>query len=118
MTSPLLAPGRTRSGRLPGRSSSWELDAFTRPSPDHQSIREYYRSLKQFSSLAATHEGAVSAASATVLRPCAKTFEWTLIPQFAYAAAAAIAARRRRTRAPMATGSTESEALAVPRRGQ
>jgi predicted helicase len=48
----------------------------------HQSIREYYRSLDQYSLLEATHEGAVQAAFGTLLQKCAVQFEWTVVGQY------------------------------------
>jgi predicted helicase len=50
--------------------------------PNHAPVREYYKSLHQYSLLAAKHEGAVSEAFATLLRQCGKKFHWTLVTQF------------------------------------
>jgi predicted helicase len=49
---------------------------------NHAPVREYYKSLQQYSLLAAKHEGAVSEAFATLLRQCGKKFHWTLVTQF------------------------------------
>jgi predicted helicase len=48
----------------------------------HISVRDYYKSLSQYSLLEATHEGAVQAAFGTLLQKCAGQFEWTLIGQY------------------------------------
>ncbi len=50
--------------------------------PNHKPLRDYYASLKQYSLLHATHEGAVSAAFAVLLQQCASQFKWTLLGQF------------------------------------
>lgn len=48
----------------------------------HKPVRDYYQSLKQFSLLHATHEGAISQAFGSLLQQCANQFKWTLINQF------------------------------------
>jgi predicted helicase len=53
----------------------------------HKSIREYYRSLTQYSLLEATHEGAVKAAFCTLLAQCARQFEWTVLGEYELARA-------------------------------
>lgn len=50
--------------------------------PTHKPIRDYYQSLKQYSLLHASHEGAVSEAFGTLLQNCAKQFSWKLVNQF------------------------------------
>jgi predicted helicase len=48
----------------------------------HKPVREYYTSLRQYSLLHATHEGAVKAAFGTLLGQCAKQFEWTVLGEY------------------------------------
>lgn len=48
----------------------------------HTSVRDYYKSLRQYSLLEATHEGAVHAAFGTLLHKCAVQFEWAVIGQY------------------------------------
>lgn len=49
---------------------------------NHKPVREYYASLRQYSLLHATHEGAVKAAFGTLLGQCAKQFEWTVLGEY------------------------------------
>jgi predicted helicase len=48
----------------------------------HKSVLSYYQSLRQYSLLEATHEGAVKAAFGTLLAQCAKQFEWTVVGEY------------------------------------
>lgn len=48
----------------------------------HTSVRDYYKSLSQYSRLEATHEGAVQAAFGTLLQKCAGQFDWTVVGQY------------------------------------
>jgi predicted helicase len=49
---------------------------------NHRPVKDYYASLRQYSLLHATHEGAVSEAFGTLLQACAKQFSWKLVNQY------------------------------------
>ncbi|WP_437574630.1 type ISP restriction/modification enzyme [Sorangium sp. So ce887] len=50
--------------------------------PNHKVVQNYYQSLRQYSLLHATHEGAVSEAFGSLLQNCARQFSWMVVNQY------------------------------------